>query len=172
MANRKLGKPSDQRVALLRNQTTALLWNGKIITTETRAKEIRSIAEKIITLAISEYENGETVEKETYNEKGQVVKAEKPQDKPSKLHARRQIMAYLYDMPEPKKEKDGKVETKSEYKERTKDVRHPVVEKLFREIAPKYDARAKEGKKGGYTRITKLGPRRGDAAEMVVLELV
>ena len=172
MANRKLGKPSDQRVALLRNQTTALLWNGKIITTETRAKEIRSIAEKIITLAVSEYQNSDTVEKETYNEKGQVVKAEKPQDKPSKLHARRQIMAYLYDMPEPKKEKDGKVESKSDYKERTKDNRHPVVEKLFREIAPKYDARIKEGKKGGYTRITKLGPRRGDAAEMVVLELV
>ena len=172
MANRKLGKPSDQRVALLRNQTTALLWNGKIITTETRAKEIRSIAEKIITLAVNEYQNSETVEKETYNEKGQIVKAEKQQDKPSKLHARRQIMAYLYDIPEPKKEKDGKVETKSEYKERTKDNRHPVVEKLFREIAPKYDARIKEGKKGGYTRITKLGPRRGDAAEMVVLELV
>ena len=172
MANRKLGKPSDQRVALLRNQTTALLWNGKIITTETRAKEIRSIAEKIITLAVSEYENSETVEKETYNEKGQIVKAEKQQDKPSKLHARRQIMAYLYDMPEPKQEKDGKVESKSDYKERTKDNRHPVVEKLFREIAPKYDARIKEGKKGGYTRITKLGPRRGDAAEMVVLELV
>ena len=172
MANRKLGKPSDQRVALLRNQTTALLWNGKIITTETRAKEIRSIAEKIITLAVSEYQNSETVEKETYNEKGQIVKAEKQQDKPSKLHARRQIMAYLYDIPEPKQEKDGKVESKSDYKERTKDNRHPVVEKLFREIAPKYDARAKEGKKGGYTRITKLGPRRGDAAEMVVLELV
>lgn len=172
MANRKLGKPSDQRVALLRNQTTALLWNGKIITTETRAKEIRSIAEKIITLAVSEYQNSETVEKETYNEKGQIVKAEKQQDKPSKLHARRQIMAYLYDMPEPKQEKDGKVESKSDYKERTKDNRHPVVEKLFREIAPKYDARIKEGKKGGYTRITKLGPRRGDAAEMVVLELV
>ena len=172
MANRKLGKPSDQRVALLRNQTTALLWNGKIITTETRAKEIRSIAEKLITLAVSEYQNSETVEKETYNEKGQIVKAEKQQDKPSKLHARRQIMAYLYDIPEPKQEKDGKVESKSDYKERTKDNRHPVVEKLFREIAPKYDARAKEGKKGGYTRITKLGPRRGDAAEMVVLELV
>jgi large subunit ribosomal protein L17 len=172
MANRKLGKPSDQRVALLRNQTTALLWNGKIITTETRAKEIRSIAEKIITLAVSEYQNSETVEKETYNEKGQIVKAEKQQDKPSKLHARRQIMAYLYDMPEPKQEKDGKVESKSDYKERTRDNRHPVVEKLFREIAPKYDARIKEGKKGGYTRITKLGPRRGDAAEMVVLELI
>ena len=172
MANRKLGKPSDQRVALLRNQTTALLWNGKIITTETRAKEIRSIAEKIITLAVNEYQNSETVEKETYNDKGQVIKVEKQQDLPSKLHARRQIMAYLYDIPEPRKEKDGKVESKSDYKERTKDNRHPVVEKLFREIAPKYDARAKEGKKGGYTRITKLGPRRGDAAEMVVLELV
>ena len=172
MANRKLGKPSDQRVALLRNQTTALLWNGKIITTETRAKEIRSIAEKLITLAVSEYQNSETVEKETYNDKGQIIKVEKQQDLPSKLHARRQIMAYLYDIPEPKQEKDGKVESKSEYKERTKDNRHPVVEKLFREIAPKYDARTKEGKKGGYTRITKLGPRRGDAAEMVVLELV
>ncbi len=172
MANRKLGKPSDQRVALLRNQTTALLWNGKIITTETRAKEIRSIAEKLITLAVNEYQNSETVEKETYNEKGQIIKVEKQQDLPSKLHARRQIMAYLYDIPEPRQEKDGKVETKGDYKERTKDNRHPVVEKLFREIAPKYDARAKEGKKGGYTRITKLGPRRGDAAEMVVLELV
>ena len=172
MANRKLGKPSDQRVALLRNQTTALLWNGKIITTETRAKEIRSIAEKLITLAVSEYQNSETVEKETYNEKGQITKVEKQQDLPSKLHARRQIMSYLYDIPETRQEKDGKVETKSEYKERTKDNRHPVVEKLFREFAPKYDARIKEGKKGGYTRITKLGPRRGDAAEMVVLELV
>lgn len=168
MANRKLGKPSDQRVALLRNQTTALLWNGKIITTETRAKEIRSIAEKLITLAVNEYQNTETVEKETYNEKDQIVKVEKQQDLPSKLHARRQIMAYLYDVKEPKKQD----ESKSDYKERTKDNHHPVVEKLFREYAPKYDARAKEGKKGGYTRITKLGPRRGDAAEMVVLELI
>ena len=169
MANRKLGKPSDQRVALLRNQTTALLWNGKIITTETRAKEIRSIAEKLITLAVSEYQNSETVEKETYNEKGQIVKAEKQQDKPSKLHARRQIMSYLYDIPEPKKEK----ETKKEYRDRTKGNNHPVVEKLFREIGPKYKARnAEKNCSGGYTRIYKLGPRRGDAAEMAVIELV
>ena len=168
MANRKLGKPTDQRVAMLRNLTTALIFNGKIVTTETRAKEVRSIAEKIITLAIREYKNSETVEKEVQNDKHQIEKVEKVQDLPSKLHARRQIMAYLYDVPEPKKKK----ETKSEYKERTKDMAHPVIEKLFREIAPKYDARIQEGKKGGYTRMVKLGARRGDAAPMVVLELI
>ena len=168
MANRKLGKPTDQRVAMLRNLTTALIFNGKIVTTETRAKEVRSIAEKIITLAVREYKNSETVEKEVMNDKGQVEKVEKVQDLPSKLHARRQIMAYLYDVPELKKKK----ESKSEYKERTKDKAHPVMEKLFREIAPKYDARIQEGKKGGYTRMVKLGARRGDAAPMVVLELI
>lgn len=168
MANRKLGKPTDQRVAMLRNLTTALIWNGKIVTTETRAKEVRSIAEKIITLAVKEYKNFDMVEKEVYNEKGQVSKVEKPQDRPSKLHARRQIMAYLYDVPELKKDE----ESKKEYKERTKGNNHPVVEKLFRELAPKYDERIQEGKKGGYTRMYKLGVRRGDAAPMVVLELV
>ena len=100
MANRKLGKPSDQRVALLRNQTTALLWNGKVVTTEARAKEIRSIAEKIITLAVREYDNSETVEKESRNEKSQIIKREVTNDKPSKLAARRAMMAYLYDIPE------------------------------------------------------------------------
>lgn len=168
MANRKLGKPSDQRVALLRNQTTALIWNGKIITTEARAKEVRKIAEKLITLAVKEYENSETVEKERHNDKSQIVKIEVQNDKPSKLAARRRLMAYLYDVPEPKSKK----ESKSDYKERTADRAHPVVEKLFRDIAPKYAARAKEGAQGGYTRITKLGARRGDAAEMAVLELV
>lgn len=168
MANRKLGKPTDQRVAMLRNLTTALIWNGKIVTTETRAKEVRSIAEKMITLAVREYKNSETVEKDVMNEKGQISKVEKVQDLPSKLHARRQIMAYLYDVPELKKAK----ERKSAYKERTKDRAHPVVEKLFRDLAPKYDARIQEGMKGGYTRIYKLGARRGDAAPMVVLELV
>ena len=168
MANRKLGKPTDQRVAMLRNLTTALIWNGKIVTTETRAKEVRSIAEKMITLAVREYKNSETVEKDVMNEKGQVSKVEKVQDLPSKLHARRQIMAYLYDVPELKKAK----ERKSAYKERTKDRAHPVVEKLFRVLAPTNDARIQEGMKGGYTRIYKLGARRGDAAPMVVLELI
>ena len=163
MPNRKLGKASDQRDAMLRNLTTALLWNGKIVTTEKRAKEVRPIAEKLITLAVSEYKNTTTVEKETRNDKQQIVKVEKTNDLPSKLHARRQIMSYLYDIPAAKNEK----ESKSEYKARTKGHAHPVVEKLFNEIAPKY-----EGRNGGYTRVTRLGPRRGDAAEMCIIELV
>lgn len=163
MPNRKLGRATDQRVAMLRNLTTALIWNGKIITTESRAKEVKSIAEKLITLAVKEYKNTETVKKETRNEKMQIVEVDKVNDLPSKLAARRRIMAYLYDVPEFKSKK----ESKPDYRERTADRAHPVVEKLFRDIAPKYD-----GRKGGYTRILKMGPRRGDAAEMVVLELV
>lgn len=168
MANRKLNKSTDQRVAMLRNLTTALIWNGKIITTETRAKEVRPIAEKLITLAVNEYQNTEIVKKESRNEKLQIVMRDVHNDKPSKLHARRQIMAYLYDVPEFKSKK----ESKKEYSERTEDKAHPVVEKLFRELAPKYDKRGREVGRGGYTRILKLGPRRGDAAEMVVLELI
>ena len=163
MPNRKLGKASDQRDAMLRNLTTALLYNGKIVTTVARAKEVRPIAEKLITLAVSEYKNTVTVEKETRNDKQQIVKVEKVNDLPSKLHARRQIMAYLYDVPAAREDK----ETKREYAARTRGAGSPVVEKLFREIAPKYD-----GRPGGYTRILKMGPRRGDGAEMAVLELI
>jgi large subunit ribosomal protein L17 len=93
----------------------------------------------------------------------QIVEVDAINDLPSKLAARRRVMAYLYDVPEFKSKK----ESKPDYRERTKDRAHPVVEKLFRDIAPKYD-----GRKGGYTRILKMGPRRGDAAELVVLELV
>ena len=163
MPNRKLGKASDQRDAMLRNLTTALLYNGKIVTTVARAKEVRPIAEKLITLAVSEYKNTVTVEKETRNDKQQIVKVEKVNDLPSKLHARRQIMAYLYDVPASRENK----ETKREYTARTKSAGSPVVEKLFQELAPKYD-----GRNGGYTRILKMGPRRGDGAEMAVLELI
>ncbi len=171
---RKLGRTADQRKALLRNQVTNLIWNGRIVTTEAKAKEVRSIADKMITLAIKECDNTVAVTKQTHNEKGQQVTLEVTNDAPSKLHARRLMMAYLYDLKEARKvDEDGKKETKAEYKERTKDNKHPVVEKLFREIGPKYKARnAEKNCAGGYTRIIKMGPRRGDAAEMVILELV
>ena len=166
---RKLGRTASQRKAMLRNLTTNLLWYGRIETTEAKAKEVRSIVDKMITLAIREYDKTVDVEKEFYNDKKQIVKQTFTNDLPSKLHARRLMMAYLYDIKEAKKDD----ESKSEYKERTKDNKHPVVEKLFREYGPKYRARNQEKNcAGGYTRIYKLGPRRGDAAEMVIIELV
>jgi large subunit ribosomal protein L17 len=166
---RKLGRTASQRKAMLRNLTTNLLWYGRIETTEAKAKEVRSIVDKMITLAIREYDQTVEVEKEFYNEKKQIVKETFVNDLPSKLHARRLMMAYLYDIKEAKKDD----ENKADYKERTKDNKHPVVEKLFREYGPKYRARNQEKNcAGGYTRIYKLGPRRGDAAEMVIIELV
>ena len=169
MANRKLGKPTDQRKALLRNQVTNLIWYGRIETTLARAKEVSSMAEHLITLAVRECDNTVEVTKETKNDKQQIVTLTVTNDAPSKLHARRQVMRYLYNIPEAKKAD----ESKGEYKERTKDVKYPVVEKLFREIGPKYKARkAEKGIGGGYIHIVKKGPRRGDAAEMVILELV
>ena len=166
---RKLGRTASQRKAMLRNLTTNLLWYGRIETTEAKAKEVRAIADKMITLAIREYDKTVEVEKKFYNDKKQIVTETFVNDLPSKLHARRLMMAYLYDI----KEVKTAGESKSEYKERTKDNKHPVVEKLFRELGPKYKARnAEKNCSGGYTRIYKLGPRRGDAAEMVVLELV
>jgi len=169
MANRKLGKPADQRKALLRNQVTNLIWYGKIETTLARAKEVASVADHYITLAVRECDNTIEVTKETKNDKEQIVTLTVTNDSPSRLHARRQCMAYLYNLPAPRKED----ETKKEYAQRARDVKNPVVEKLFREIGPKYKARkAEKGVGGGYTRIIKKGPRRGDAAEMVILELV
>ena len=166
---RKLGRTASQRKALLRNQVTNLIWYGKIRTTAEKAKEVRSIAERMITLAIRECENTVTVTKESHNDKGQLVTLELTNDAPSKLHARRIMMAYLYDFKDQQKPDEDKID----FKERTKDNNHPVVEKLFREIAPKYKARnAEKNCAGGYTRIYRIGPRRGDAAEMVLLELV
>ena len=169
MANRKLGKPADQRKALLRNQVTNLIWYGKIETTLARAKEVAAVAEHYINLAVRECDNTIEVTKETKNDKEQIVTLTVTNDSPSRLHARRQCMAYLYNLPAPRKED----ETKKDYAQRARDVKNPVVEKLFREIGPKYKARkAEKGVGGGYTRIIKKGPRRGDAAEMVILELV
>ena len=169
MAQRKLGRTADQRKALLRNQVTNLIWYGRIETTLARAKEVRSMAERLITLAINECENNVQVEKTFNNDKGQTVTVTVTNDAPSKLAARRKIMAYLYEIKEPKLDD----ESKAAYRARTKDVKYPCVEKLFREIGPKYKARnAEKNCAGGYTRILKKGPRRGDAAEMVILELI
>lgn len=171
---RKLGRTSSQRKALLRNQVTDLLYYGKIVTTEAKAKEIRKIAEGIIALGIKECNNYDTVKvtakvarkdkdgkrvKEVVDGKKVTVydEVEKTikKDMPSRLHARRQMLKVLYPVVEVK---DGK-------KRSAKEV--DLVEKLFTEIAPKYESR-----NGGYTRIVKIGLRKGDAAMEVLLELV
>ncbi len=174
---RKLGKATKPRRALLRNQVTALLYNGKIVTTEARAKEIKKIVEPMITLAAKEKDNFETVtveakvpEKDKDGKrvkevvdgkkvtKYTTVKKEIKKDLPSRMHARRQLLKTLYPVTEVPTEKAGR-------KKNTKEV--DLVAKLFDEYGPKY-----AGRKGGYTRIVKIGQRKGDAAMMVVLELV
>ena len=166
---RKLGRPTAQRTALLRGQVTELLWNGKIETTYARAKEVQKIAEKLLTAAINTYTD--TVKKiETRkNDKGQDIKVELVNDGAKKLAARRKIMAYVYDLQEQRKEK----ESKANFKARTENINHPLIEKIFNEYAPKYAQRGKEkGQMGGYTRVIKMGNRHGDAAEVAIIELV
>ena len=165
---RKLGRTASQRKALIRSQVTALLYHGKIRTTEMRAKEIRKVAEGLIAMAVREKDNFETVKvtakvprKDKDGKKVTVfdeVEKEIKKDLPSRLHARRQMLKVLYDVTE--------VPTKAAGRKRnTKKVDLPA--KLFDEIAPKYTSR-----NGGYTRIVKIGPRKGDAAMEVLIELV
>ena len=174
---RKLGRTSSQRKALLRNQVTNLLYHGRIITTEAKAKEIRRIAEHMIALAVREKDNYETVTvkakvaqkdkdgkrvKEVVDGKKvtvfDIVDKEIKKEAPSRLHARRQMNKMLYGIKEVPTATAGR-------KKGTKTI--DIASKLFDEIAPKYADR-----KGGYTRIIKIGPRKGDAAMEVVLELV
>ena len=174
---RKLGRTSSQRKAMIRSQVTALLYHGSIKTTEARAKEIRKVAEGLIALAVKEKDNFETVTvtakvakkdaegkrvKEVVNGKKVTVydevQKEIKKDKPSRLHARRQMLKVLYDVTEVPTAAAGK-------KKNTTSVDIPA--KLFDEVAPKYVSR-----NGGYTRIVKIGQRKGDGAMEVLLELV
>ena len=174
---RKLGRTSSQRKALLRSQVTNLLYNGKIVTTEARAKEVKKIAEGLIALAVKEKDNYDTVKvtakvakkdadgkrvKEVVDGKKvtvyEEVEKEIKKDRPSRLHVRRQMLKVLYDVTEVPTAKAGR-------KKNTKSV--DLVAKMFDEIAPKYANR-----NGGYTRIVKIGLRKGDAAMEVLLELV
>ncbi len=166
---RKLGKPTAQRMALLRGQVTDLLWYGKIETTYARAKEVQRIAEKIITKAIKTYTDTYKKVETRKTAKGQDIKVEIVNDGPKKLAVRRAIMGLVYDKPEVRAPK----EKMADFKARTKNIKHPLIEKIFNEYAPKYDSRAKElGQGGGYTRVLKLGFRAGDSAETALIELV
>lgn len=166
---RKLGRATDQRMAILKNQVSELLWYGRIKTTVDRAKEVRRIAEKMLTLAINSYTDEVVVLKTIENAKGEKVEMEFKNDGPKRLAARRRLMSNLIDLQEIK----GDKESKSAYRERTKAINHPLIEKLFNEYAPKYAAKNSEQTQGGgYTRIMKLGTRRGDNAEMAIIELV
>ncbi len=165
----KLGKRTDQRMAMLKNQVSELLWYGQIETTVDRAKAVRSLAEKYITIAMRAYQDDVKVTKTVTNAKGAKNEVVFTNDGPKKLAARRRLMAELVDL----KEVKGDKESKSAYKARIKDTKHPLIEKIFKEYAPKYDARKNElGQGGGYTRILKTGNRRGDAAETCILQLI
>jgi large subunit ribosomal protein L17 len=165
----KLGRPTDERLAVLRNQASYLLWYGKVETTNAKAKALRSYAEKIITLAVNTHKDTVKVEKQVVDAKGNKTTKEVINDGPKKLHARRQIMKKVY----PIKEQKQQGESKSEFSKRTEDVKHPLVEKIFNVYGPKYDKRKEDSKNGGgYTRIIKTGTRKGDNADMAIVELV
>ncbi|WP_010167324.1 bL17 family ribosomal protein [Candidatus Epulonipiscium viviparus] len=175
MSQRKLGRYASARKALLRNQVTNLIYHGKIKTTEAKAKEIRKIAEKIIAMGVREHNNyeeitvtakvpkkdadGRRVKIKEEGKKTEIVFEEVQKtikkDSPSRLHARRQMLKVLYPVTEVSKMKKRKA------------VKVDLVDKVFSEIAPKYIDR-----NGGYTRITKLGARKGDAAPEVIIELI
>ena len=167
---RKLGVNATQRMALIKNQASALLWHGKIETTEARAKEVESYVAKIITLAVNSYTDTVESEQTVVDAKVKETKKTLMKDGVKKLNARRKILAMVNDLQEVK----GFKESKPDFKKRTKAVKSPLVEKIFDEYAPRYAARKDEnnGIGGGYTRIYKLGVRKGDAAEKAIIELV
>ena len=165
----KLGRTSKERNALLRGLASQLLWYGKIETTAAKAKELKSYVEKLITKAVNSYDDVIEFEVTKTDKKGKEVVVKSFKDGAKRLAARRAIMAKTYDLPEIK----AFNEKKADFKARTAGINHPLMAKLFNEIAPKYAARKEElGQGGGYTRIYLLGERRGDGAETAIIELV
>ena len=178
---RKLGRTSSQRKAMLRNLATQLLYHGKIQTTETRAKEVRRVAEKLVTLAVKEKDNfttvtvtakvpqkdrfGKRIKNEENGRKVTVyneVERDIKKDNPSRLAARRKILSVLYPVTKTPDVINGRIRRK-----RSESKPVDMAALMFDKWAPKY-----AGRNGGYTRMIKMGPRRGDAAEMVMLEMV
>ena len=169
MGTRKLGKPTDQRLAMLSNLATDILWYGHIETTFDRAKAAARLVEKVITLAVNTYEDVVTTEKVTLDSNGKEKKVTISKDGVKKLAARRTMIAMLEDRQEQRK----KGEKLADFEARTQGIEMPLIEKIFDDIAPKYAERAKElGQKGGYTRVVKTNVRRGDNAQMALVELV
>ena len=165
----KLGRTSKERNALLRGLASQLLWYGKIETTAAKAKELKPYVEKLITKAVNSYDDVVEFEIKKTDKKGKEVVVKSFKDGAKRLAARRAIMAKTYDLPEIK----AFNEKKADFKARTAGINHPLMAKLFNEIAPKYAARKEElGQGGGYTRIYRLGERRGDGAETAIIELV
>ena len=165
----RMGLTTTQRKAVLRNQASNLLWYGRIEVTEGHVQALRPYVEKIITLAVNSYDDIVETTVTSTDAKGKEVTKKVIKDGPKKLNARRKIMSLTYDLQFVKE--NG--ESKAEFKARTKGINHPLIEKIFNEIAPKYAERKQElGQGGGYTRKYLKGQRRGDAAEVAIIELV
>ena len=169
MDTRKLGKPTDQRLAMVSILATDLLWYGHIETTFDRAKAAARLADQIITLAVNSYEDVVTAEKVTLDNNGKEKKVTVSKDGVKKLAARRKIIALVQNRQEQRK----KGEKLADFEARTQGIEMPLVEKIFDDLAPKYAERAKEkDRKGGYTRVLKTTVRRGDNAQMALVELI
>ena len=164
-----MGLTTTQRKAVLRNQASNLLWYGRIEVTEGHVQALRPYVEKIITLAVNSYDDTVETTVTTKDAKGKEVTKKVIKDGPKKLNARRKIMGLTYDLQFVKE--NG--ESKADFRARTKGINHPLIEKIFNEIAPKYAERKEQlGQGGGYTRKYLKGQRRGDAAEVAIIELV
>ena len=169
MNTQKLSRPTDQRMAIVSSLASDLLWYGRIETTLDRAKAAARYAEKCITLAIKSYKDVVTEEKVTKDEKGKEKKVTISKDGVTKLNARRKLLAMLEDRDYTR----VRGEKKQAFKARKGDIKFPLIEKLFEDYAPKYADRAVEkGTAGGYTRVLKTTLRRGDNAQLAIVELV